>query len=247
LTSPELRAEQLRTGGQDTDLPQSLDSHDHIFSNLHFRLGLKSLGSLPPPKMFSKSPIAALSSALNWRYRLIGPSFCTRSHGRERILLAGAPNLAHPAARSSVAEGEAGMNDPYNLQRFVDAQEPVFEQVLSELRQGHKRTHWIWFIFPQIKGLGHSELARKFAISSREEAEAYLNHPVLGRRLKECTQLVTLVEGRSINRIFGSPDDMKFRSSMTLFANVASENPVFKEALQKYFQGNPDPLTLQRL
>jgi uncharacterized protein (DUF1810 family) len=129
----------------------------------------------------------------------------------------------------------------------VDAQEPVFEQVLSELRQGHKRTHWIWFIFPQIKGLGHSELARKFAISSREEAEAYLNHPVLGRRLKECTQLVTLVEGRSINQIFGSPDDMKFRSSMTLFANVASENPVFKEALQKYFQGNPDPLTLQRL
>lgn len=129
----------------------------------------------------------------------------------------------------------------------MDAQEPVFEQVLSELRQGHKRTHWIWFIFPQIKGLGHSELARKFAISSREEAEAYLNHPVLGRRLKECTQLVTLVEGRSINQIFGSPDDMKFRSSMTLFANVASENPVFKEALQKYFQGNPDPLTLQRL
>jgi uncharacterized protein (DUF1810 family) len=139
------------------------------------------------------------------------------------------------------------MNDPYNLQRFVDAQEPVFEQVLSELRQGHKRTHWMWFIFPQIKGLGHSEPARKFAISSREEAEAYLNHPVLGPRLKECTQLVTLVEGRSINQIFGSPDDMKFRSSMTLFSNATSDNQVFKDALEKYFQGKSDVSTMQRL
>jgi uncharacterized protein (DUF1810 family) len=139
------------------------------------------------------------------------------------------------------------MNDLYNLQRFVDAQEPVFEQVLSELRQGHKRTHWMWFIFPQIKGLGNSELARKFAISSREEAEAYSNHPVLGPRLKECTQLVTLVEGRSINQIFGSPDDMKFRSSITLFANATSDNQVFKDALQKYFQGKSDALTLERL
>ena len=139
------------------------------------------------------------------------------------------------------------MSDPYNLQRFVDAQEPVFEQVLLELQQGRKRTHWMWFIFPQIKGLGHSEMARKFAISSREEAEAYLEHPVLGPRLKECTRLVTLVEGRSINQIFGSPDDMKFRSSMTLFANATSDHQVFKDALQKYFAGEPDRLTVERL
>ncbi|MGC2517804.1 MAG: DUF1810 domain-containing protein [Burkholderiales bacterium] len=140
------------------------------------------------------------------------------------------------------------MNDPHDLQRFVDAQAPVFEQVCAELREGRKRSHWMWFVFPQIKGLGHSETARRFAISSREEAEAYLQHPVLGPRLRECTRLVNLVEGRSIEQIFGHPDDVKFRSSMTLFAHVASGNPVFQEALQKYFEGKPDDrLTLGRL
>jgi uncharacterized protein (DUF1810 family) len=140
------------------------------------------------------------------------------------------------------------VNDPHDLQRFVDAQAPVFEQVCAELREGRKRSHWMWFVFPQIKGLGQSEAARRFAISSPEEAEAYLQHPILGPRLRQCTRLVNLVEGRSIEQIFGHPDDVKFRSSMTLFAHVASENRVFQEALQKYFGGKPDEhLTLERL
>jgi uncharacterized protein (DUF1810 family) len=139
------------------------------------------------------------------------------------------------------------MSDPYDLQRFVDAQNPVFEQVCAELRQGRKKTHSMWFIFPQIKGLGTSHMAIKFAISSRQEAEAYLKHPVLGPRLRECTQLVNLVQGRSIDQIFGYPDDLKFRSSMTLFANTTCENQIFKDALEKYFAGEPDRLTLERL
>ena len=138
-------------------------------------------------------------------------------------------------------------NDPFNLQRFVSAQEPVFEQVVSELRQGAKRTHWIWFIFPQIEGLGHSQTARKFSLSSLEEAQAYINHSLLGQRLRECTHLVNLVKGRSIQEIFGYPDDLKFRSSMTLFAHATSDNAVFKDALQKYFEGEFDPLTIERL
>ncbi len=137
------------------------------------------------------------------------------------------------------------MNDP--LQRFVDAQNPVFEQVCVELRQGRKQTHWMWFIFPQIKGLGSSQMATKFAISSRQEAEAYLKHSVLGPRLRECTRLVNQVEGRSVNQIFGYPDDLKFRSSMTLFASTSCENAIFKDALQKYFGGEPDRSTLERL
>jgi len=137
------------------------------------------------------------------------------------------------------------MNDP--LQRFVDAQNPVFERVCAELRQGRKQTHWMWFIFPQIKGLGTSQMATKFAISSRQEAEAYLKHSVLGPRLRECTRLVNQVEGRSVNQIFGYPDDLKFRSSMTLFASTSCENAIFKDALQKYFGGEPDRSTLERL
>jgi uncharacterized protein (DUF1810 family) len=139
------------------------------------------------------------------------------------------------------------MNDPYDLQRFVDAQDPVFEQVRAELGAGHKRGHWMWFIFPQLRGLGHSQMATRFAISSRDEAEAYLNHPVLGPRLRECTRLVMLVQGRSINQIFGYPDDLKFRSSMTLFASTASDNQIFKDALQKGFAGEPDRVTIERL
>jgi uncharacterized protein (DUF1810 family) len=138
-------------------------------------------------------------------------------------------------------------SDPYDLRRFVDAQAPVFEQVLVELGEGHKRSHWMWFVFPQIAGLGRSEMARRYAISSREEAEAYLRHPVLGARLRECARLVGLIEGRSIGQIFGAPDDMKFRSSMTLFARSTADNAVFEEALRKYFGGEPDPPTLERL
>jgi uncharacterized protein (DUF1810 family) len=142
---------------------------------------------------------------------------------------------------------DGGMHDPYDLQRFVDAQNPVYRQICAELREGHKKGHWVWFIFPQLRGLGHSDMAIKFAIASRQEADAYLKHPILGPRLKECTRLVTLLEGRLIHQILGFPDDLKFRSSMTLFANTTSENQIFKDALQKYFAGEPDGLTIERL
>ena len=141
----------------------------------------------------------------------------------------------------------SGLSDPFDLQRFVNAQNPVYEEVCTELRNWRKRGHWIWFIFPQLRGLGSSAMATVFGISSRREAEAYLDHEVLGPRLRECTRLVNLVEGRAIGQIFGHPDDLKFRSSMTLFANVATDNQVFRNALQKYFGGEPDPLTLERL
>ena len=139
------------------------------------------------------------------------------------------------------------MNDPYDLKRFVKAQDPVLDQVCAELRAGRKRTHWMWFIFPQLKGLGHSQTARKFAISSRQEAEAYLKHPILAPRLRNCTQLVIEVEGRSIEQIFGYPDDLKFHSSMTLFAEATAGNQIFKDALRKYFDGELDPLTVELL
>jgi len=140
-----------------------------------------------------------------------------------------------------------GRDDPYDLERFVKAQDPVFDQVRSELREGRKRSHWVWFVFPQLKGLGHSWMAERFGIASREEAEAYLAHPVLGPRLRECVRLVNLVEGRSVEGILGYPDDLKFRSSLTLFARVAADNEVFRSALKKYFGGELDPLTLERL
>jgi len=139
------------------------------------------------------------------------------------------------------------MNDPYGLQRFVDAQNPVYDKVCSELRDGVKKSHWMWFIFPQVEGLGSSQMARKFAISSLAEAAAFLAHPVLGSRLTECTRLVNLVAGRPIEEIFGYSDDLKFRSSMTLFAHAAPDNRVFTDALQKYFSGEFDPATLARL
>lgn len=139
------------------------------------------------------------------------------------------------------------MTSATHLERFVEAQNPVFEQVCTELREGRKRSHWMWFIFPQVKGLGNSDMARRFAISSREEAAVYLEHAILGSRLRQCTQLVTSVEGRSIDQIFGYPDDLKFRSSMTLFANATNDNQIFQDALQKYFAGEPDPLTIARL
>ncbi len=137
--------------------------------------------------------------------------------------------------------------DRYDLQRFVAAQEPVYEQVCAELRAGRKESHWMWFVFPQIEGLGRSPTARRYAIASRAEAEAYLRHPLLGARLRECARLVNRVEGRSIHAIFGSPDDLKFHSSMTLFARVAPDDADFKDALRKYFGGKEDPATIERL
>lgn len=139
------------------------------------------------------------------------------------------------------------MNAPYNLQRYVDAQNPVFETVCAELRNGEKRGHWMWFIFPQIKGLGRSQAASDFAISSLEEATAYLKHPILGARLRQCVLIVTLVRERSIEQIFGYPDYLKFRSSMTLFAHATPANQIFRDALGKYFGNELDPLTLSQL
>jgi uncharacterized protein (DUF1810 family) len=139
------------------------------------------------------------------------------------------------------------MTDPYNLQRFLDAQEHVYEAVLDELRAGRKSSHWIWFIFPQITGLGHSGMAQKFAIASLDEAKAYLQHPILGPRLRECTQLVLNVEGRSAEEIFSYPDNLKFRSCLTLFMAATTDNKIFKDALLKYFDGEPDTLTLDLL
>jgi uncharacterized protein (DUF1810 family) len=137
--------------------------------------------------------------------------------------------------------------DPYNLKRFLDAQDEVFGQVCSELREGRKRTHWMWFIFPQLKGLGHSTTAEFYALSSLEEAEAYLSHPVLGARLRQCAELVNQIEGRTVDQIFGSPDNLKFRSCMTLFAQLESNNQVFKDALEKHFGGEADTRTLELL
>ena len=137
--------------------------------------------------------------------------------------------------------------DPYNLQRFVDAQAPVYARVVAELRQGQKQSHWMWFIFPQIEGLGSSPTAQKYAIASRAEAIAYLDHPVLGPRLHECTRLVTAIPDRSIDAILGYPDDLKFRSSMTLFASVAEDKADFADALDKYYGGAMDRATLERL
>ena len=139
------------------------------------------------------------------------------------------------------------MTDPFNLQRFVDAQKSVIDQVCSELKAGRKRTHWMWYIFPQISGLGSSRTAEKFAISSLSEAVAYLNHPILGPRLKTCTQLVNATKGRSIEYIFDYPDHLKFHSSMTLFARAAPREAVFQAALNKFFGGRPDKLTLERV
>ncbi len=137
-------------------------------------------------------------------------------------------------------------NDPFNLDRFVQAQTPVYARVLTELRAGSKRSHWMWFIFPQLRGLGSSTMAELYAISGRPEAAAYLAHPTLGPRLRECVGLVLGVTGRTVSQIFGYPDDLKFHSSLTLFAEVSGE-PIFREALLKYFAGKLDPRTTQLL
>lgn len=139
------------------------------------------------------------------------------------------------------------MSDQYNLQRFVRAQQPVFDIVGEELSAGRKRSHWMWFIFPQIQGLGHSEMASRYAISSLDEAKAYLAHPLLGQRLLDCSGLVAAVDGRTIEDIFGFPDYMKFQSSMTLFAQATLDNQIFNECLRKYFDGESDQSTLSRL
>ena len=138
-------------------------------------------------------------------------------------------------------------SDPFDLRRFVEAQAPVYRSVVDELRGGRKRSHWMWFVFPQLRGLGSSPMAARYGIASLEEAHAYLRHELLGPRLHECAQLVNQVQGRSIAEIFGSPDDLKLRSSMTLFAHATEDNSDFVELLDRYYDGHEDPLTLRRL
>ncbi|MGC1559185.1 MAG: DUF1810 domain-containing protein [Bradyrhizobium sp.] len=138
------------------------------------------------------------------------------------------------------------MTDPFDPQRFLDAQSSVYPLVLDELRRGRKQSHWMWFIFPQLAGLGHSAMAQRFAIASRAEAVAYLGHGVLGSRLRECTALVNGIEGRTILQILGSPDDQKFHSSMTLFGAVSSD-PKFAVAITKFYGGTRDQRTLDLL
>jgi len=139
-----------------------------------------------------------------------------------------------------------GGDDPYDLHRFVEAQEGVIETAKRELRSGRKQSHWMWYVFPQFAGLGRSEMSKRYAISSRGEAHAYLHHSVLGPRLRECTEIVNGIDGRSATQIFGSPDDRKFRSSMTLFDAVADDPAPFDTALEQYYD-EPDSKTLQLL
>jgi uncharacterized protein (DUF1810 family) len=134
-----------------------------------------------------------------------------------------------------------------SLERFVTAQAQIYPRVLAELQAGRKQSHWIWFIFPQIAGLSGSYRGQLYAIQSLEEAQEYLAHPVLGARLRECSQAVMAVEGKTAHQIFGSPDDLKFRSCLTLFAQVAPDEPLFADLLDKYFDGEADELTLQKL
>jgi uncharacterized protein (DUF1810 family) len=142
---------------------------------------------------------------------------------------------------------EGDMSDPFDLNRFLQAQEPVLTQVRQELEEGRKRSHWMWFVFPQLTGLGHSAMAQRYALASLDEARAYADHPILGKRLVDCTRLVNRVEGRSILEILGSPDDLKFHSSMTLFWLAVPDEIVFRDALAKYFGGALDRKTKERL
>ena len=137
--------------------------------------------------------------------------------------------------------------DQFDLQRFVDAQDPFYDTVLAELRSGAKRSHWIWFVFPQLRGLGRSPTAAHYGIASLDEARAYLAHDVLGPRLAECTRLVLAIDGRSVEDIFGWPDNLKVRSSMTLFAHATDDNADFRGVLDKFYGGEEDPATVERL
>jgi uncharacterized protein (DUF1810 family) len=138
-------------------------------------------------------------------------------------------------------------SDPYNLGRFLVAQDALFTQVCAELAAGRKQSHWMWFIFPQLRGLGSSAMAERYALGSLDEARAYLAHPLLGERLRACTQLANRIQGRTAQEVFGYPDYLKFRSSMTLFAQAVSGGQPFSEALAKYFGGEGDPRTRELL
>jgi uncharacterized protein (DUF1810 family) len=148
---------------------------------------------------------------------------------------------------ASLEQRRLVLADPFNLERFVAAQDPIYHRVIAELRRGMKQTHWMWFVFPQIAGLGRSAMAERYAISALDEARAYLAHRLLGPRLLECTQAVLDVDDRSAHAIFGSPDDVKFHSSMTLFAHAANNPELFRATLDKYFGGEEDMLTMRKI
>jgi uncharacterized protein (DUF1810 family) len=140
------------------------------------------------------------------------------------------------------------MHDPFDLNRFVEAQARVYDEVLRELRAGRKRTHWMWFVFPQLRALGRSPTAQRFGIESLDEARAYLAHPLLGPRIRECARLVAAIKGSGIEEIMGRPDDLKLRSSMTLFARAAPDDDRdFTDVLSKFYRGEPDPATEELL
>jgi uncharacterized protein (DUF1810 family) len=139
------------------------------------------------------------------------------------------------------------MEDPFHLQRFVDAQNSIYGNVVNELKRGEKRTCWMWFVFPQVVGLGRTPTAERYSIKSIEEAKAYIVHPILGVRLQECTKLVININGKTANQIFGFPDDLKFCSSMTLFNHVAEDNNIFLNAITKFYAGKEDDLTIKIL
>ncbi|HEY9825559.1 MAG TPA: DUF1810 domain-containing protein [Stenomitos sp.] len=147
----------------------------------------------------------------------------------------------------SLGQSKIEALDPFKLHRFVQAQEPIYQTVLAELRQGQKRTHWMWFIFPQIAGLGYSSMAKYYAIQNRAEAQGYFSHHILGPRLIECSETVLKISGRSALDIFGQPDQQKLRSSMTLFAALTPTDSVFTQVLDQYFEGERDTNTLKRL
>ncbi len=153
----------------------------------------------------------------------------------------------HRGADSRDLPWNAEANDPFDLLRFERAQDEVMASVWRELRAGQKRSHWMWFVFPQLRPLGHSTTALRYGITGLAEARAYMAHPVLGPRLEECTRLVLAIQGRSAQQIFGSPDDRKLRSCMTLFAAARPEVAAFNEVLCRYFDGQPDPLTIALL
>jgi len=147
----------------------------------------------------------------------------------------------------TTASEPRGVDDPFDLNRFLKAQDNDYNDILAEIKAGEKRTHWMWYVFPQIDGLAFSSMSKLYSIKSIEEAKAYFRHPLLGPRLRECAEAVVAVEGRSVGEIFGSPDDLKLRSSATLFASVSPPGSVFERILEKYYRGLRDDKSLRLL
>jgi uncharacterized protein (DUF1810 family)/GNAT superfamily N-acetyltransferase len=198
---------------------------------------------------FTATTLAENHAALSLMHRAGWPMVARTDGPEVSITLTLAPGTepGHPPDAAEGRVDQGAMEDLYDLQRFVDAQAPVIAQVQRELRAGQKRSHWIWYVFPQLRGLGHSHYADLYGIGSRDEAVAYWRHPVLGPRLGECVDLVLGIDGRTAHQIFGSPDDLKLRSCLTLFAAAVPDEPRFTAALERYYDGTPDQRTLALL